>query len=218
MPSLITGVGIVVFALIWELRWSRLLQTLAEHRSATAHWTKQALHDPLTSLPNRTLLRDRLEQALFRASRNGTCIGVLFIDLDNFKAVNDSFGHFVGDQVLVATGERLRGQLRAGDTAARVGGDEYVVLLELKSPDDPVVMIAERLRYALQTPLLQDPAPITLNASIGIAISEAGDYDPDELLQKADRALIGAKRIGKDRVVFHSVTEHVELVASVAMD
>ncbi len=211
--ALLTGLGMVIFAVLWELRWRRLLQTMSSRQKSTSEWVERALHDPLTSLPNRSLLNDRIDQALIRSQRNGTSISILFIDLDDFKHVNDHYGHSVGDQLLIAAGERFKHHLRASDTAGRLGGDEFVVLLEIKSPSDPVMMVAERLRRALHVPLLLEPASITLSASIGVAISESGTESVHELLDSADQALLEAKRTGKDQVVMASSLQLVESAA-----
>jgi diguanylate cyclase len=205
--AILSSIALFVFTAVWELRWRRLFKTISSQERTNHEWVERALHDPLTSLPNRMLLEDRLQQALIRSQRNGTAIAVLFIDLDNFKAVNDKYGHLVGDQLLIAVGERLRQHLRASDTAGRLGGDEFVVLLEIRDRNDPVMMVAERLRRALHVPLLLEPEPITLSASIGIALSEAGQDDPEELLDSADNALLRAKRTGKNRVVMGKVEE-----------
>jgi diguanylate cyclase len=204
--AIISSVGLLLFAALWELRWSKLTSTLSRKQQNTDEWVKRALHDPLTNLPNRSLLTDRIDQALIRAQRNGTAVAVLFIDLDNFKEVNDQYGHLVGDQLLVATGERLRQHLRASDTAGRLGGDEFVVLLEIRDQNDPVKMVAERLRRALHVPLLLEPAPIALSASIGIAISQGGSASINDLLDQADAALLQAKNSGKDQVTLAPVT------------
>lgn len=202
--ALLSSVGLAVFAVLWERRWSRLAESMTRRQELTDEWAERALHDPLTNLPNRSLLNDRIEQALIRVQRNGTCIAVLFIDLDNFKEVNDRFGHLIGDQLLIAVGERLRQHLRASDTAGRLGGDEFVVLLEIRDRNDPVMMVAERLRRALHVPLLLEPAPISLSASIGIALSTGANDRVDDLLEQADAALLKAKRSGKDCVILSS--------------
>ncbi len=208
--ALISSVGLLVFAALWELRWSRLVSTLTRRQQAADEWVERALHDPLTNLPNRSLLNDRIEQALIRSQRNSTSVAVLFIDLDNFKEVNDRYGHLIGDQLLVAAGERMRQHLRASDTAGRMGGDEFVVLLEIRDRNDPVKMVADRLRRALHVPLLLEPAPITLSASIGVAISTGTDDSVEQLLDKADSALLQAKHAGKDQVVMARATSAVE--------
>jgi diguanylate cyclase len=169
-----------------------------------------ALHDPLTGLPNRTLLADRLSSTLARTSRSGHQLAVLFCDLDGFKAVNDSGGHAAGDAVLEATARRLLAALRAEDTAARVGGDEFVVVLEPSSrgwagPDGaPIdvrayaVLVAERIEQTLAQPVDFDGHQHVVTVSIGLAFAQAGD-DVEEILAQADAAMYQAKSLGKNR-------------------
>ncbi len=152
----------------------------------------QALHDPLTGLPNRTLLRDRLEHALARSERESCCTGALFIDLDNFKSINDAFGHRAGDAVLVELGGRLLKSVRAADTVARLGGDEFVVVCEEIDPQ-LAVALGHRLQEAIRPPVTVDGVTHQMSASIGIAISST---DPDALLAHADEAVYRAKAHG----------------------
>jgi diguanylate cyclase (GGDEF)-like protein/PAS domain S-box-containing protein len=175
-----------------------------EERLATA-----ALHDPLTGLPNRRLLHDRLETALHRVARSGGPVPVLFCDLDDFKNVNDSAGHAVGDAVLRVTAERLRAVLRPQDTVARVGGDEFVAVL------DPVLRtdasdsgatelrrqahtVARRIVAALAEPIVIDDVLHIVSVSIGVTFARAGD-EPEQALHDADRAMYHAKLRGKGR-------------------
>jgi diguanylate cyclase (GGDEF)-like protein/PAS domain S-box-containing protein len=155
-----------------------------------------AVHDPLTGLANRTLLRDRLEQALARSKRKGGASGLLFVDLDNFKQVNDEYGHATGDAVLVELGKRLQKAVRPSDTVARLGGDEFVVVCE-ELDEQTAVALGRRLHEALERPLLIDGIEHRLSASIGIAL---GQTDPDGLLGNADAAVYRAKAHGRGRV------------------
>jgi diguanylate cyclase (GGDEF)-like protein/PAS domain S-box-containing protein len=155
-----------------------------------------AVHDPLTGLANRTLLRDRLEQALARSRRRGGASGLLFVDLDNFKQVNDEYGHATGDAVLVELGKRLQKAVRPSDTVARLGGDEFVVVCE-ELDEQTAVALGQRLHDALEQPLLIDGIEHRLSASIGIALGQA---DPDGLLGNADAAVYRAKAHGRGRV------------------
>lgn len=154
----------------------------------------QAFHDMLTSLPNRALFRDRLEHAVARANRQGSSIAVLFLDLDRFKIVNDSLGHDVGDQLLVAVGERLLETVRESDTLARLGGDEFTVLVEDVLDTRELTLLAERLIERLREPFPLDVGhEVFVAVSIGIAVGIAGRQGADELLRNADVALYRAK-------------------------
>jgi diguanylate cyclase (GGDEF)-like protein/PAS domain S-box-containing protein len=156
----------------------------------------EALHDPLTGLANRTLLRDRLDHALARSAREGTPAGVLFVDLDEFKEVNDRFGHAAGDVVLAEVGRRLRAAVRPVDTVARLGGDEFVVVCEAVD-EDTALALGQRLDTAIRRPLEVGGVQQHLTASIGIAL---GSDDADSILASADAALYQAKAAGRGRV------------------
>ena len=158
-----------------------------------------ARHDPLTGLPNRAALLDDLGRAMARAERRQRSIAVLFLDLDGFKVVNDSLGHAVGDQVLVAAADRVRTALRGGDLLARLGGDEFTVVLEdLDDLAEPIAL-AERLVLALREPLDIEDRRHVVTASIGIAVTQPGDRDAADLLRQADLAMYRAKELGKGR-------------------
>ena len=159
----------------------------------------RALHDPLTGLPNRALLRDRLEHALSGLARRQERIGLLMIDLDDFKSVNDRLGHLVGDRALVATASRVVACVREADTPARLGGDEFAVLLEDVAGEEAAVAVARRLCDALRPPLELGGERVVLGASIGVVVAEEG-ASADELLRSADLALYQAKDAGKGRV------------------
>ncbi len=178
---------------------------VTERRTLEARLKYQAFHDSLTGLANRSLLRDRLEHALVQRGKNENPIAVLFIDLDNFKYINDSLGHAAGDELIVEIGRRLKVSLRAGDTAARFGGDEFVVLLESVDSPHYVIQVAERLLESLREPFNLSGREVFTTPSIGIAFS-TGSYDhPDEMLRHADAAMYEAKRRGKSRYeVFQS--------------
>jgi diguanylate cyclase (GGDEF)-like protein/PAS domain S-box-containing protein len=158
-----------------------------------------ALHDELTGLPNRRLVRDRLEHALQRSERRGH-VAVLFCDLDGFKRINDSHGHPVGDNVLVATARRLSAATRAGDTVARMGGDEFVVMVEVPSSEDPATLaevVAERIEAAMSDPILVDNDEHNVTVSIGICVAEDG-CSAESLLSDADTAMYFAKSKGSN--------------------
>jgi diguanylate cyclase (GGDEF)-like protein/PAS domain S-box-containing protein len=158
----------------------------------------EALHDPLTGLANRTLLRDRLHHALARRERGATA--ALFVDLDNFKQVNDAHGHATGDAVLVEIARRLHTAVRPGDTIARLGGDEFVAVCE-EIDEEAALAVGQRLHDAIQLPVSAGGAEHHLTASIGIAL---GDSDPDVLLADADAATYRAKAAGRGRIELFS--------------
>ena len=169
-----------------------------------------ATHDPLTGLPNRTLILDRVEQMLARSARNQTPVAALFVDLDNFKSINDTLGHGVGDELLQAVAARLKGVVRDADALGRLGGDEFVVISEELSLAVGPELIAERLLDALKQPFklgADKDTRVTVTASIGIA---AGDrISAEELLRDADIAMYRAKWDGKNRhVVFETGMQH----------
>jgi diguanylate cyclase (GGDEF)-like protein/PAS domain S-box-containing protein len=160
----------------------------------------QALHDGLTGLPNRTLLADRLERALARTDRRLSRVAVLFVDLDNFKLINDSLGHEAGDQLLRAIADRLRAVARPSDTAARLGGDEFVLLLEDLADADEAAGVAQRLASSLQAPLWLAGREVVVTASVGLAVRGAGQScSADQLLSEADVAVYQAKARGKSQ-------------------
>jgi diguanylate cyclase (GGDEF)-like protein len=165
----------------------------------TEHLRQRTLHDALTGLPNRVLLRDRINQALAQTRRHGSGPAVLFIDLDRFKGVNDSLGHHVGDQVLRAVAGRLRGVLRPGDTLARLGGDEFVALCQDLGEAGQAVAVARRVTAALQRPFDAGGDRVLVAASIGMAFATTGDESPESLLQEADAAMYRAKENGGGR-------------------
>lgn len=157
-----------------------------------------ALYDPLTGLPNRTLFLDRVSQALAAQTRSTGHLGVLFVDLDGFKQINDTLGHDAGDQLLARTAGRVRGAVRDGE-AARLAGDEFVVLVTGLPNAAAIHEVAERVVRALDEPFRLDTGTATIGASVGVVVSTPDD-DPETLLRRADRAMYRAKRGGKGRV------------------
>jgi diguanylate cyclase (GGDEF)-like protein/PAS domain S-box-containing protein len=155
------------------------------------------LHDPLTHLPNRTLVEDRLEHTLARAEHHGSSVAVLSIDLDNFKIVNDSLGHHMGDRLLCEVAERLGATMRPEDTIARVGGDEFIVVLEAADGGTHAVRIAERIAEALEAPFMLDEHEVFVTVSIGIVLSTKAKEPAEHLLRNADLAMYRAKASGK---------------------
>jgi len=203
------GVGLVltvVAVMLWmSVAWTagKTVQEIRElDASITDHLDEmhtRSLHDPLTGLANRDLLLDRLSHALQRAERRKGHVAVLFLDLDEFKLVNDGFGHAAGDELLVQVGQRLRAQLRGSDTAARLGGDEFVLVCEDLVDLDDSVRIANRIAAALRPPFIIDGREVSMSASIGVAVPPSTTQAPHELLQDADRAMYRAKQNGGGR-------------------
>ena len=163
----------------------------------------QAFHDPLTKLANRSLLLNDLRRALARAQRSGNVVGILFLDLDGFKEVNDHFGHPAGDQLLTQIADRLLACVRAGETVARLGGDEFVVLLEGLAADADAERAATRILDAVRMPVRLSHGNVDITASMGISLASGESVDPDELLIQADSALYQAKRAGRARFEFY---------------
>jgi diguanylate cyclase (GGDEF)-like protein/PAS domain S-box-containing protein len=172
---------------------------VTERKALEEQLRHQALHDPLSGLPNRALFMDRLEHALIRANRRGSKVAVLFMDLDNFKITNDSLGHEKGDQLLVAVADRLKAYLRPEDTAARLGGDEFTILVEDVDGPRDAVRVAERIAESLQRPFALDQFEVVFSTSIGIALSGPPQNPPANLLRHADLAMYQAKHKGKAR-------------------
>ncbi|HWJ05339.1 MAG TPA: EAL domain-containing protein [Steroidobacteraceae bacterium] len=176
---------------------------VSERKVLEEQLRKLAFHDPLTLLANRSLFWNRVEHALALAQRSGQHVAVMFLDLDNFKNVNDSHGHDAGDRLLQAVAQRLVSATRASDTVARLGGDEFAVLLEGVSGEKDATLLAAPITGAFDRPLLVDGRETDASASIGIACSCAGD-DAEQLLRNADIAMYNAKAAGKGQlVVFH---------------
>jgi diguanylate cyclase (GGDEF)-like protein/PAS domain S-box-containing protein len=167
-----------------------------ELRELTAVMTERAVRDPLTGLANRALFEERLRSVLARDGRTGDTTGLLFLDLDGFKAVNDDHGHAVGDAVLRAVAGRLRSAVRPSDTAARLGGDEFVVLVESTDASGLEALVA-RLAGSLAEPLKIGELELTVGVSIGRALSVAGQADPAAMVAHADRAMYDVKRLGR---------------------
>ena len=156
----------------------------------------QAGHDALTGLPNRMLIRDRLEQAMAQARRDGSMLAVCFIDLDGFKALNDLHGHAVGDRMLVTAAQRLRATLRSIDSVARLGGDEFVVLLSNITSFQELDQVLARLIESISQPVVVDAVELRLRASIGVSVFPQDDSDADVLLRHADLAMYQSKEDG----------------------
>ena len=223
--ALLVAAGLIAWLYWWYEGARRVAATVVAEQNALRRseelFRHQALHDSLTKLPNRPLFMDRLKHALDRVDRSTDEIAVLFVDLDNFKLVNDSLGHKEGDRLLVSVARRLRECLRPGDTLARFGGDEFVILLEDVAGVDEATEVAERLAGRLQAPVMLRGQEVFVKASIGIVSSspDGRHTDPEDLLSNADVAMYEAKKKGKAVYqVFHPdmgsrAAEHLQLAA-----
>jgi diguanylate cyclase (GGDEF)-like protein/PAS domain S-box-containing protein len=172
---------------------------VTERRSLEQQIHYQAFHDALTGLANRALFLDRLSQALLRTLRQTDSVAVMFLDIDDFKTINDSLGHEAGDKVLVAVSERLALVMRPGDTLARLGGDEFAIMLDFVTLSESADAVANRILEALREPIQIGSQSVSIQASIGIALSGTPVEEPEVLLRNADLAMYTAKRNGKDR-------------------
>jgi diguanylate cyclase (GGDEF)-like protein/PAS domain S-box-containing protein len=170
----------------------------------------QAFHDPLTGLANRALLADRAEQAFARARRAGASIGVITLDLDAFKLVNDRLGHLAGDELLSAVAQRLQETVRPEDTVARIGGDEFVVLVDAVEQTDGVLALAERIRQAMDRPFQFASDQHTITASIGVAVDRDPHSNFEQLLSDADVAMYAVKTAGRDAVQLFEPSMHAQ--------
>ena len=177
----------------------RALTHAIERKRSESGLAHQALHDQLTGLPNRALFLDRLGVALERARRSGTQTAVMFLDFDNFKEINDSHGHAVGDRLLITLGGRLSAMLRPMDTVARFGGDEFTFLFEDLTSEREVVLIADRICQAASRPIDVDGVELTITVSVGIAMVADPSVPPETVIREADAAMYRAKERGRSR-------------------
>ena len=178
-----------------------VMRDITERRALEEKLSHMAQFDSLTNLPNRALFMDRLNTALARAVRSNRALALMFLDLDGFKAINDTWGHHAGDEVLVQIAGRLASVVRRTDTVARLAGDEFTILLEdLALPDEDSRAVAEKVLEAMRVPMMAGGHPIHVTASIGLVLHEAGSHSSgaSELLSRADGAMYAAKRAGKD--------------------
>ncbi|MEO7086479.1 MAG: GGDEF domain-containing protein [Gemmatimonadaceae bacterium] len=198
IPDMVDGVVKGFYVHIEDLTGRKRLED--DLRAAKEAAENLATHDFLTGLPNRLLLTDRVTRAIKTAGRNKAAVGVLFIDLDGFKGVNDLLGHATGDDLLVQVGRRLQGALRDSDTVARLGGDEFVVLLPtLKTPSDVEIVAKTVLENLAREPFVAQGRPLDVTISIGASVYPEDGGTVDSLLAAADGALRTAKRAGKNR-------------------
>lgn len=204
--------------LLWSARWSERdqmrvgvardiseqKQLEAEREALIARLEHMALTDPLTQLPNRALFYDRVRTSQTRAERDGGGLGLLYLDLDKFKVINDAYGHATGDQLLKGVAKRIAASIRATDTVARLGGDEFVVLIDAvpttEEGVDVVRAVAEKIRQAMQAPLMLPHGEEVITASMGMALWPKHGDTVDALINRADQAMYQAKRDGGNRL------------------
>lgn len=182
---------------------AELSQTNAELRQGRDNWRQVAYHDPLTDLPNRKLFQERLIEAVEWAESNEKIVALLFLDLDGFKTVNDSYGHVVGDLLLKSVAQRLKGCLRTSDTVARLGGDEFVVILS-GIPGDQVSRVAEKILLTLAQPFVIQSKKLTVTSSVGISLYPLDGKGIETLIVEADQAMYRSKKDGKNQYTFAS--------------
>lgn len=178
------------------------MRDITERKQAEEELTRRATHDPLTGLPNRALIRERLANALQRSRRSGLSVVLLFVDLDGFKLVNDTHGHDAGDELLKTIASRLIEQVRPGDTVARLAGDEFVVLCEQVEQPSTLSVLAERINDSLRQSIDFGGQPLFVSASIGIAIGSGSTHNADDMLRQADTAMYAVKEKGRDGWAF----------------
>ena len=195
---------------------SRDISELKQAQEIIIH---NSLHDPLTNLPNRKLLAERLELAINRARRiDNYRYAVLFLDLDRFKVINDSLGHLVGDQLLIAVAKRLKRQVRNLDLVARIGGDEFVILLEEIANTEDIIQVAERILMDCQTPLTINDQEIFTGLSIGIVLGNKDYHQASDLIRDADNAMYRAKEQDNNSYKFFNTTMHTQALKRLSME
>jgi diguanylate cyclase (GGDEF)-like protein len=195
------------------------VRDITERKRAEEQLLYNAFYDGLTGLPNRALYMDRLRQSIERAKRHEEYLfAVLFLDFDRFKLVNDSLGHIIGDQLLIAIAARLEACLRPGDTVARLGGDEFTILLEDIKDVREVTHIADHIHKILSLPFNLSGHEVFTTASIGITLSTTGCDRPEELLRDADTAMYRAKALGKARYELFHTTMHDRAVSLLQLE
>ena len=179
---------------------------------------QRALHDPLTALPNRALLADRMEHALARASRRSSSVALLCLDLDRFKIINDGYGHQAGDHLLMTVAERLQNVLRPDDTVARTGGDEFAILCEDVADRGDALALAERVERALSAPFVVGDQEVTVTATIGVALAPGVSGHADQLLRDAEVAMEQARQRGRGQHALYDASMRADVAAQLAVE
>ena len=186
---------------------ARAILYAIERKRAQERLTYLAQYDQLTGLVNRTLFRDRLVHAMARSKRKDQPVGIMLLDLDRFKTVNDTFGHDIGDQLLKSVADRLKNCVREVDTIARMGGDEFTAILEGISGEQDVAVVARRIIESITEPFILGQGSVSIGVSIGITLYPLDDQNIDGLLKHADAAMYRAKQQGGNSFQFHSVPD-----------
>jgi diguanylate cyclase (GGDEF)-like protein/PAS domain S-box-containing protein len=181
-----------------------IMQDITDRREASQRLVELAHYDPLTGLPNRTLLHESLARALAQGKEHGWTVSVLFIDIDHFKNVNDGLGHAAGDELLRQVATRLVRCLRIRDTVGRLGGDEFALVLVTAGTPQAACRVAKKIAGALRQPFVLEGREVSVTASIGIAIDEATSLRPETLIDHADKAMYRAKEAGRDRQMVYA--------------
>ena len=189
---------------------------VTERRALEDQLAHQAFHDSLTGLANRALFSERISHAIERGTRRRNLFAVLFIDLDDFKTVNDSLGHAAGDELLVAVADRIRGVIRPEDTCARLGGDEFAVMIESIDDREGAVIVAKRILGAMSEPLVVGGSDVIVQGSIGIAL-DSGGQTASEIMRSADLAMYRAKSEGKGRYALYEPSMHERVLERLAL-
>lgn len=197
---------------------SGTLMDITARRELEGRLARQAFHDDLTGLANRALFKDRVEHALTPRSRASGFVGLLFLDLDRFKTVNDSLGHTVGDGLLIAIGDRLQTAVRPEDTIARLGGDEFAILVEDVAGPRQVLELAERISATFDAPFRTDDREITIRCSIGVVVASGGHRSADDLLRDADVAMYRAKVSGRGSYALFEPSMQAEVAARLELE
>ncbi|CAG7647931.1 diguanylate cyclase domain-containing protein [Paenibacillus allorhizosphaerae] len=201
------GSGYAFLAPDGQKRAALSAKDITQYKQMEDRLTRLAYYDPLTGLPNRRLFQDRMSQALHTAKRYQHKLAVMYLDMDDFKNINDTYGHATGDELLTKVASRLSHSIREPDTVSRMGGDEFVLLLQQFLLPDDIAKIARRISNALNQPFDLNGQKITLTCSIGAAFFPEHGDDSETLLQNADAAMYASKLQGKNHFHFYSNTE-----------
>ncbi|MDQ1817384.1 EAL domain-containing protein [Massilia sp. CCM 9210] len=195
-----------------------VVRDITERKQAEKRLTHLAHHDSLTGLPNRTLFYDTLQRTLALARGSGALVAVMFLDLDNFKNINDTLGHAIGDELLLQFSNRLMQCVRVRDTVGRLGGDEFALILIMQDCQQGAVVIAQKIRDVLRAPFILSGHEVTITASIGITVHPDDASDPDTLIKYADTAMYQAKHAGRDTYRFFTAQMNADVLARLTLE